>query len=127
MRMPLTRHRQKGWTLWGLAVVILLIAFFSLIGMKLFPAYMTNMKLSRALTKIATEPDVGGQTKREIISRLEKMLYIDYADEDINLKEALTIDKGKYGMTLILHYETKVHLVYNVSALIEFHNSAKVN
>jgi len=119
-------NRQRGWTVWGLAFVLLIISFFSLLGLKLFPAYLTNMKLSRALNKIASESDVGSATKRDIISRLEKTLYIDYADEDINLGDALTIDKGKYGMTLILDYKITVHIAYNVSALIEFHNSATV-
>jgi len=120
-------RRQQGWTVWGLAVVLVVVGFFALLILRLFPPYMTNMKLVRALNKVAAEPGVAGETKRSIINRFDKLLYIDYADTDVNLAEALTIEKTKYGVTLRIDYTTKVPIAYNVSALLEFHNSATVH
>jgi hypothetical protein len=122
MNRSCTRDRQRGWTLWGLVGGMALVAFFALLIMKLFPPYLDNFKLKRALQAVAQESDIQSATKREIIRKLEKRLYVDYADELIDLKHALKIEKSKTGLTLILEYEVVVPMAYNLSALIEFND-----
>jgi hypothetical protein len=114
--------RQQGWTLWSLVGGMALVAFFALLIMKLFPPYLDNFKLKRAIEAVAQEPGIQSATKRQIISKLQKRLYVDYADELIDLEKALKIEKGKTGMSFVLSYEVVVPMAYNVSALIEFDN-----
>ena len=105
------------------AAVLISIA---LLFMKLTPHYMNNAKLVAALEYVTSDSRTANMTRREILREMKNKLYIDYGDELINLDESLVIEKRRGGMTLSLDYEVVVPLVYNVSALLDFNNSADV-
>ncbi len=117
---------QKGWTMWGLIAVVALIAFFGLLFMKLFPPYFDNLKIREALETVAQEPGVTQLTKRQIVRRLEEILYIDFADTIVDLNKTLKLEKTKRDFIMDVDYEVVVHLAYNVSALIDFQNNVTV-
>ena len=118
--------RQGGWTIWGLVMVVGLVAFFALLGLRLIPPYMDNYKIYQALQNVAWQDGVGTDSRIGIVRRLERILYIDYADEVVNLKETLVVEKKRDKTTLIISYEVVVPLAFNVSALLEFDNRADV-
>ncbi len=97
-----------------------------LLVMKLTPHYLDNYKLESALEHVSTDSRVANMTRREILREIKNKLYIDYGDELINLDESLVIEKRRGGMTLSLDYEVVVPLVSNISALLDFNNSADV-
>lgn len=105
------------------AAVLIAIA---LLVMKLTPHYMNNAKLVAALEYVTSDSRTANMTRREILREMKNKLYIDYGDELINLDESLVIEKRRGGMTLSLDYEVVVPLVYNISALLDFSNSAEV-
>ncbi|NOZ10934.1 MAG: DUF4845 domain-containing protein [Gammaproteobacteria bacterium] len=120
-------RQQSGWTLWGLLGMMILVAFFTLLFMKLFPPYMANYKLKRALETVASEPGAATATKSFIINRLDKILYIDYAGGLVDLKTALKIERGSRGRAFVISYEHVEPLAFNLSALIEFENRVEVS
>lgn len=119
--------QQSGWTMWGLLGAMLLLAFFSLLTLKLFPPYMANYKLKRALETVASDPGAARATKSDVIKRLDRILYIDYAHEIVNLKTALSIERTSRGRVFVISYEHIEHLAFNLSALIEFENRVEVS
>ena len=74
-------NRQGGWTIWSILSVALLITFFALLFMKLFPPYFDNLKIQEALETVADDPRVTSLTRRQILRELDDILYIDYARE----------------------------------------------
>lgn len=121
---PLTR--QRGWTLWGLIGIMVLIGLFALLFLKLFPPYLDNAKIKRALEVVAAEPTTATATRREIIDRLDRILYVDYASDVVDLKQDLTIEKRANRRVLRIRYEVEVPLVYNISALLYFDNHVEI-
>ncbi len=117
---------QRGWTMWGLLAVVALIAFFSLLFMKLFPPFLDNLKIREAMQTVGEEPGVTTWTKSQIVRKLDEILYIDFADKVVNLKRTLIIEKTKSEMIMRVDYEVVVPMAYNVSALIDFKNSVAV-
>ncbi len=121
---PVTR--QRGWTLWGLLGMMVLIGFFALLFMKLLPPYMDNAKIQRALEVVAEEPGIGRATRAEIVNRLSRILYVDYASDVVDLRQDLSIEKRTDRRILRIRYEVEVPLVYNISALLYFDNHVEL-
>lgn len=119
-------RQQAGWTIWTALSVAFLIAVFALLFMRLFPPYMDNLKIQEALEKVADDPRVGAMNRRAIINELDNILYIDFAHEVVDLKEALIVEKKKQNMTISVDYEVVVPLIYNISALLDFQNQVDV-
>ena len=117
---------QKGWTIWTMLLTVTILISAALLVMKLTPHYLNNYKLRAALEYVSTDSRVVNMTRREILREIKNKLYIDYGDSLINLDESLVVDKRRGGMKLSLDYEVVVPLVANVSALLDFKNSADV-
>ena len=120
------RNKQSGWTFWSLSAIVVLLVLLALLFMRLFPPYFDNLKLQEAMDKIVEDPRITNMTRRQVIRELDNILYIDYAHEVVDLKESLTIEKKEKIMTITVDYEVVVHLVYNVSALLDFKNRAEI-
>lgn len=120
-------NQQRGMTMWGMAMVIALIVFFTLLGLKLFPPYMDNFKINTALQNVGRQPGAGSMTQEEISEALRKRLEIENVDNALDLRKALKIEaRGRGGKVIRVVYEVKVPLAYNITALLDFDNSVEV-
>lgn len=120
------RRLQKGATLWGMVGVIMVFLFFALLTIKIFPSYIENQKFQKALDNLVEEPGAVRMNRPQIIKALTNKLYIDMADELIDLSDALSITKTRNARVLTISYEKVIPLAFNISALLEFENSAEI-
>jgi hypothetical protein len=117
-------HRQRGMTPIGWILVFLLIAFFTLITLKLVPIYLDGYKVSSILSSLESEPETGARSPAEIIRTIEKRL-------DINMVDAVTADDiyvEKVGdkMTIEIDYEVRKNMLGNIDVVVSFHKTAEV-
>lgn len=119
-------HKQSGWTMWSVLGVVAILLFFVLLFMKLFPPYFDNMKVAEAMDDVALTNRAATVTRRKIINEMEKILYIDFAHEVVNLNQSARLVKGKTNIKLIVEYEVIVHLAFNISALLDFRNEVTI-
>ena len=120
-------NNQRGMTMWGMAMVIALIVFFTLLGLKLFPPYMDNFKINTALQNVGKQPGVGSMSQEEIMESLRKRLEIENVDGTLDLRKALKIEaRGRGGKAIRVVYQVQVPLAYNITALLDFDNSVEV-
>lgn len=119
-------HKQSGWTVWSVLGVVTLLLFFVLLFMKLFPPYFDNLKIVEAMEDIAQDNRASSFTRRKVIREMEKILYIDFAADLVNLNEALRMVKAKNATKLIVEYDVIVHLAFNISALLDFSNEVSI-
>jgi uncharacterized membrane protein YhiD involved in acid resistance len=122
----LTRAKQNGMTFWGLLMVAALFIFFVILFFKLLPPYMEHAKVKTALENIAHQPDASNMEKAQIKAAFDRRFNIESVD-DIDLNKALSVEKKPGSMTIRIAYERRVPLAYNVTALIEFDDTAQVN
>jgi len=121
----LGRNRQNGMTFWGLLVIATLFIFFVVLFFKLLPPYMEYAKVKNALDGIASQPGTSEMGKAQIMGAFDRRFNIDSVD-NIDLNKALIVEKKPGGMTIRITYERRVPLAYNVTALIEFDDTAQV-
>lgn len=119
-------NKQKGWTIWSMLLSLGLVIFFALLIMKLSPHYLDNFKIQAALETVANDSRISSMTRRQIIQEINNILFVDYGGDIVNLQESLVVDKAKGNMSISVEYEVAVHLAANVSALLEFNNSADI-
>ena len=119
-------HKQSGWTVWSVLGVVTLLLFFVLLFMKLFPPYFDNLKIVEAMEDIAQDNRASSFTRRKVIKEMDKILYIDFAADLVNLNEALRMVKAKNSTKLIVEYDVVVHLAFNISALLDFSNEVSI-
>lgn len=115
-------YKQKGFTFWGLAFTLFVVAVIALLTMKLFPAYSEFFAVKRAMNRLQTEGSLSAMSKRDITRAFQRSSGID----DIRSIKAsdLEISKARTGETVVsVDYEVVVPLVANVSALLTFHAS----
>lgn len=117
---------QQGWTIWSLLGVAALIVIGALLFMKLMPVYLDNYKLQEAMHSVAEDPRAPGWNKRQIVSEMSNILYIDYGHDIVDLNNALSLDKSDTQTFIRVEYEVVVPLVYNLSALVDFNNQVEI-
>lgn len=114
-------HRQQGMTLMGIVMVLMVIGFGALCGIKLGPIYLDNMTIGSVIQSEAGTPDMRKKSKRDIIKSLEKRLLINGLDE--YAKEAVVVQSdGQYE--LVLDYERRINFIGNVDVVLVFENRA---
>lgn len=120
------RKHQSGMTMWGLLFVLGTLAFFLFIGFKLFPPYMTDLKVKSALDSLGQQADVGTMSVPDIREAIRKRLEIDSADDLFDLNKVLTVEPRGRVKVIRISYESVVPMAYNISALLDFDHSIEV-
>ncbi len=112
-------HRQKGLSLIGVAILAFLIIFFGLLIVKLSGSYFDHMSLNKMIKNSLSTQTSSRFDQADFTDRLKKNMQINNINFDI--KKSLTYDKGHKPALLVLDYEKRVHLFYNVDVVMSFH------
>lgn len=118
------RKYQRGMSFLGLVFMFLAIGTVGTIFMKMYPLYMNEMKLKRAITETAKNPDVTGSaaTLRGALNRWWDVDDIEFVTpSDI----AINNNKGK-GRTLSYDYYARADVFADISVIVHFKNDIPV-
>jgi len=118
-------RKQAGMTMWGITIVIALIVFFTLLTLKLLPPYMENAKVQSVLKNLSKQPGIGAAPPEELMTMLQKRFDVEDISR-VDLRKDLKIEAKNKVKTIRVSYETRVPLVYNISALLEFNDSVEL-
>lgn len=113
-------RRQRGASMAGTLVLLLLGAAVLTVVIKIVPIYIDSWTIREAAEKVMEADDIARQGDREIVSRLQSQLNIngirDFDSKNIVIKR----DRGR--LSLILDYEVRTHIVKNIDAVLSFNN-----
>jgi hypothetical protein len=118
------RGKQRGMTLIGFAIGLIIFCFFAYMAMILGPAYNEYFGVKKAMNFVAdntssTSTDIGAMQRQ-----LDKQFNVGYVDS-VSGKEAKLI-RDKKGNTLVVDYQVKKKFMYNIEFLITFHYEAEL-
>lgn len=117
-------HHQKGMTAIGWLLVLGLIAFFTLITLRLVPAYLEFAKVTSVLESLQNEPGITRKTRGEIIQMITKRFDVNDVYQ-VDAKQ-VKITKEKGVLTVSINYERREHLVGNVDVVTTFDKQVEV-
>ena len=109
------QHRQRGMTMIGILVLVVVVGAWVYAGIRMTPKYLEYMRVASTLEKVRDEFDANpGTTEFMLRKAVERHFDIE-----------ITKDGGMFTMRAA--YEDTVPLVHNVSFLLEFDKSVEVN
>jgi len=118
--------KQKGITMWGIAMIALIVAFFALLVIKIVPTYLLDLKVKSALEGVARQTKQSNMTNSEIKQALEKRFEIDQVNEqDLNVKDNVKFLKKGRDRVIQIEYEVVTPLFINISILVQFDHKAE--
>ena len=116
------KAKQSGITLIGFLIVLMVLAFFGYMAMKLVPPYAEFMGVNKAMTQIASA-GVEGKTLDEIRRDLMFKLGFQYVDDATIKPKDITVQRQGNAATLHVQYDKIIPFMYNVSLLLHFETS----
>ena len=119
--MELAR-KQRGIGMLNLLYVLVTLAVFGLVGLKLLPLYLEGFKVQKAITAVAAAPGATERTPRELAYAVVKRLDIDGVTriKERNWKEYLTIKIRGKAVSIQAEYQAVVPLFMDISLLTHF-------
>jgi len=119
-------HHQRGVTGITMILIVALVAFFSLIAIRLFPIYLEHFKVSSHLQNLAAEEGVGKLSDNEIRKTLARRFDID--DVEHVRAEDIFIEHPDRNTTIIaIEYEIRTPAFGNVDMVVSFVDEIEVN
>ena len=117
-------HQQRGMTPIGWVLVFLLIAFFALITLKLFPIYLQSFSVGSVISDLKDEPGISTMTSPQIISLVQKRLDVNMVT-DVGAND-IYVEKFGNTMTISADYEVRKSMLGNVDVVASFNKSVEV-
>lgn len=122
--MNVSPKRQQGLTFISLVFVLGLIAFFTLLVLKIAPIYIEHGKVVSALAALENTPDLETKSEQEVRSSLDKRFNMNYV-YDVTQDDVKVVKQGNY-LKVQIAYEKAEKIVGNLSVLVEFDDVIEV-
>ena len=109
--------KQRGMTVIGMLLLIVVIAFIALIAMKVVPMYIQLFTVKSTIESIRKEPQLAQMSPMDIQNAIQKRFDIGYVD-NITARD-LKIRNDRGGRVLDLVYEDERDLFYGLSVVLK--------
>ncbi len=120
------QHRQRGMTMLGILVLVVVVGAWVYAGIRLVPKYLEYTKIAATLEKVRDEYDSNpGSTEFMLRKAVER--HFDIEMVEIITAEDIVIRKEGSEFTMQAAYDDVVPLAGNVSFLVEFDKSVVVS
>jgi len=116
---------QKGITLMSFVVVLVVVGFFALMAMKLFPMYSEYNSLKSVMKQFAESPNSASMTSAQAFLDLERRFNIAYVSSV--KKEHVKIIRAGKASQLNIAYEVRVPLLANLDVVGKFDNTVDLS
>ena len=116
---------QKGITLMSFLMVLVVVGFFAMMAMKLFPMYSEYYSVKRVMDELAATPKSASMSGQQIQTELERRFNIGYV-ESVK-KEHIKVIRAGRGSQLNIAYEVRVPLLGNLDAVGKFDNTVDLS
>jgi Domain of unknown function (DUF4845) len=112
------RTNQRGASFLGWVFVVALVSMAALLAARLVPPYVDYRTIVTLIEALPADR-VHTMTKGEIKDALQKRFLINNI-RDLKINDIVDVQKKRDGTVIMLKYEVREHLAYNVSVVIEF-------
>jgi Tfp pilus assembly major pilin PilA len=117
--------QQRGITLIGFVLVLMVIAIFAVVAMNLVPVYNEAFSVRSAMKNLAKEPGAANMDIVPLQKLLQRKFDIDYVSS-VKAKDAKIVHDAS-GTALNMNYEVRKHLVYNLDFVAMFDYTVPLN
>lgn len=116
---------QRGLTFISFLLLIGLIGFFTLLILKIGPAYLDHYKVKSSLEALKADRDLASRSREEILRSLEKRWDIEMVDSVS--KDDVTITRDIHQMSVRVAYDVVKPIFGNVDVVVHFDDAIEVS
>ena len=121
--MKVDASKQRGITLIGFIIVLVVAGFFGYMGMVLGPAYSEYYGVVKAMNTVAAGANPNTPNITEIRRALDRQFNVGYVDS-VSGKDAKLIRDKTTGNMLSMDYEVRKPFIYNIDFVVKFAHTA---
>ena len=118
MKGIIKRGKQRGMTLIGFVIGLIVFCFFAYMGMVLGPAYNEFFAVKHAMDFVAGQFEKSSPDINAMQRMLDKQFNVGYVDNVTGKDVKLIRDKG--GNQILMDYEVRKGFVYNIDFMVKF-------
>lgn len=116
--------KQQGLTFISWLVVLTMVGFFIMVGMRVAPTYLQNYTVKNVMASLEKEPLISRKPVSEIRSMLMKRFDMNNVR---NLdRDQIKIQRSGGVTTINIEYEERKPVVGNMDVIMTFKNSAEL-
>ncbi len=116
------QHQQRGISFIGFIIVLAVLGVFLFLGMRIGPTYIEYLSIRNAVNTVAAEAQSADLAS--IRRAMDRQMTIDYA---ANFKpEFVSVQRDGNQLNLVLNYEIRKPLIYNIDFVAKFHHTAPI-
>lgn len=115
---------QKGMSMLGILVVLLVVGTLGTATVRLAPVYLDNWTLSRILEGVVKEQS-GTATSPAQVRKIISRHFVTNRIEVLSVRD-LKISNQDEGVVIDASYEKRVPLMFNVDAVVKFEDAKYV-
>ena len=113
------KRKQRGITLIGFIIVLVVAGFFAYMGMILGPAYSEYYGVVKAMNFVAAEATPNTTDFETLRRGLDRQFNVGYV-ESVTGKDAKLIRDKTTGNTLSMTWEVRKSFIYNIDFVVKF-------
>jgi len=115
-------RKQRGLTLIGFGLVLVLVVFFAYAAMRVVPVYLEYQALINSMNVLKADPRGARMSRRSIEIKLMDSLWVNYATDNIQ-KKHIRVTRKKNGLQVRVAYEVRKDFVGNIDLILSFDRS----
>jgi Domain of unknown function (DUF4845) len=120
------QHRQRGMTMLGIIVVVIVVGAWIYAGIRLTPLYLEYMRVASTLEKVRDEFNSNpGTTEFMLRKAIERHFDIEMVEVVSSNDIEITREGGEFTMRAA--YEATTPIISNISFLVDFDKSVTVS
>lgn len=117
--------RQRGLSLLGWVVVLIVLVVFGTAAFRMVPAYMEYSTIRTAITSVLDDNKTALMSPSEVRASIGKRFLINQVDA-IGANDLL-VEKNGGELSVGVDYEVRQPMFYNVFVVMEFDHTFKKN
>lgn len=119
-------HRaQRGLSALGMLFVLVVVVLAGMLALKLTPHYLDFYTIQSILEGVPAS-EVKSATRTSLADSLKKRFKINNL-RDYEIRDIITLERGRDGTVLLLDYERREHLFFNVDVVLSFEKRIEYN
>lgn len=118
-------NKEQGMTVIGMLLLIIVIAFVALIGMKVVPMYIQYYSIRSTVESIRKEPQLAQMSTQDIHTGIQKRFDIGYVE---NVKATdLKVRNERGGRVIDLVYQDEREVFNKLFVVLKVNESIPLN
>ena len=119
-----SRDKQQGLTFISWLVIIIVVGFFVMVGIKITPVYLEHFAVKKSMESLKAEPLISRKSLVEI--RKMMMRRLDMNSIRYLNKDEIKITRAGGVTTIVISYEKRKQIIGNMSLVMTFDNSVEL-